>query len=110
MNSKIVIAVVGISTFLVSGCISTPSAGKIPTLPNGDQARPDISAKYIEQGAWLDNGKKEKLDYPDFADQKCKERGFKRYIAYDAGFASTSSFAGLPSGDTARTIDIWCEK
>jgi hypothetical protein len=78
-------------------------------LENGEQRPPDISAKYVEQGAWFNNSKNEKLDYPEFADKKCQERGFRRYKAYKSGYATSSSVAGLPSGDTNRNLDVWCE-
>ncbi|MCW8107691.1 hypothetical protein OPS25_04130 [Alteromonas ponticola] len=110
MSSKKVLFAVCTGILILGGCASTPSAGTIPTLANGEQREPDISSKYVEQGAWFNSSKNEKLDYPDFADQKCKERGFSKYVAYEAGYASTTSVVGLPSGDTSRTIDIWCEK
>jgi hypothetical protein len=109
MSSQNKLLLLGLGALILSGCGATPAAGTIPMLTNGEQSPPDISAKYVEEGAWFNSSKNEKLDYPDFADKKCQDRGYKRYKAYEGGFATKSSIAGLPSGDTTRTIDIWCE-
>jgi hypothetical protein len=98
----------GYCIVLISGCAG-PTAGNIPTLENGEYRAPDISSKYVEAGAWLNNNRVEKLDYPDFADKKCQDRGFEKHQAYKSGPATTSSWGGLPSNDTSRTIDIWCK-
>ncbi|MBB3167900.1 hypothetical protein [Simiduia aestuariiviva] len=105
---KYTLITAGFFALVVSGCAG-PSAGVIPTDANGNKRPPDISAKYVEAGAWMNNNRVEKLDYPDFADAKCKERGFEKYEAYDSGMASSTSWGGMPTGDTARTVDIWCK-
>lgn len=93
---------------LISGCAG-PTAGKIPMADNGEERVPDISAKYVEAGAWMNNSRVEKLDYPDFADKKCKDRGFNTFQAYRSGMASSTSWGGMPTNDTSRTVDIWCK-
>ncbi len=94
---------------VLTGCGATIVAGTPPKLTNGEQKRPDVSAEYVEEGAWFNNKKNEKLSYPEFADKQCQDRGFTRYKAYEGGYATRSSVMGMPSGDTTRTFDIWCE-
>jgi hypothetical protein len=93
---------------ILTGCTAI-EAGTPPTLANGEQKRPDVSAEYVENGAWFNKSKNEKLSYPDFADKQCRDRGFTKSVAYEATYASRSSVMGMPSGDESRTFDIWCE-
>jgi hypothetical protein len=88
---------------------SGPRAGLIPM---GQEKNPDISSKYIEMGAFFDKSSKSNMDYPEFANKKCRDFGRDSYKAYKFGYASGMVLGyypiGLPITDIARTANIWC--
>ena len=101
---------------ILASCIAILSACSGPSLgviPKTKEKNPDTISKYIEQGAFYDSSKKEKLDYSQFAQKKCNEIGKKNYEAYKYGYLS-GVFIGVspimfPFTDVSRDVKIWCK-
>ena len=89
---------------LLSACSST--AGLIPS---GREKTPDVVSRYIEQGAFFDSSKKEKLDYADFSKKKCQDFGSKSYKAYKVSAFTSGIWMIIPITDLSKEIKIWCQ-
>jgi hypothetical protein len=89
---------------LLSACSST---GGI--IPQEREKTPDITSRYIEYGEFFNNARKEKLDYPDFANKKCKDQGNKGYKAYKVSAFMSGLWMVVPFTDISRNVKIWCQ-
>ncbi|MFC1659407.1 hypothetical protein ACFL0U_02475 [Pseudomonadota bacterium] len=105
MKRFIVLSLLVVFTF---GCVG-PSAGRIPT---GREKNPDMKISYVEQGAFFSG--KEKLNYQDFADKRCKNNGSSGYRAYKysawmSGWCLGIYPFAIPFTDVTRSGKVWCK-